>query len=178
MDKTIVGLIGAISGLAALDAAQAAPIANPNATGLVPAQSFAELLDPIPNAVAVLRAVDEETPNVQLVGSHHTTITTITARATTTTTIAAIKAFYDTVDRPRRRQVFGLHWVRSAPSVAFGLRVVLEPRPIRIFWRPWDGLTTDTNEGRRGGGWDGRGRAPWPTVPTELRGSGSSPGTH
>jgi hypothetical protein len=79
MDKTVAGLIGAISGLAALDAAQAAPIAGPNATGLAPAQSFAELLDPIPNAVAVLRAmeavdaarVDEESPNAQLVGYHH-----------------------------------------------------------------------------------------------------------
>jgi hypothetical protein len=79
MDKTVVGLIGAISGLAALDSAQAAPMANPNATGLAPAQSFAELLDPIPNALAVLRAVeaadavaiDEETPSLQLVGYHH-----------------------------------------------------------------------------------------------------------
>jgi hypothetical protein len=80
MDKTIVGLIGALSGLAALDTAQAAPIAGPNATGLGPARSYAELLDPIPNAVAVLRAVEaaeaarveeDADAGVQLVGYHH-----------------------------------------------------------------------------------------------------------
>lgn len=79
MDKTVAGLIGAISGLAALDGAQAAPIAAPNVTGLEPARSYAELLEPIPNAVAVLRAaeaaeaarLDEKAPTAQLVGYHH-----------------------------------------------------------------------------------------------------------
>jgi hypothetical protein len=57
MDKKIVGAIGAIAGLATLDsAAQATPAVAPSQpTG---AQSFAELLDPIPNAVAALRAAD------------------------------------------------------------------------------------------------------------------------
>jgi hypothetical protein len=57
MDKRIVGAFGAIAGLATLDtAAQATPAAAPSQpTG---AQSFAELLDPIPNAVAALRAAD------------------------------------------------------------------------------------------------------------------------
>jgi hypothetical protein len=57
MDKKIVGAIGAIAGLATLDsAAQATPAAAP--TQPTGAQSFAELLDPIPNAVAALRAAD------------------------------------------------------------------------------------------------------------------------
>jgi hypothetical protein len=57
MDKKLVGAIGAIAGLATLDsAAQATPAAAPaQPTG---AKSFAELLDPIPNAVAALRAAD------------------------------------------------------------------------------------------------------------------------
>ncbi len=57
MDKKIVGAIGAIAGLATLDtAAQATPAAVPaQPQG---AKSFAELLDPIPNALAALRAAD------------------------------------------------------------------------------------------------------------------------
>ncbi len=53
----VVGMVGAISGLAALDGAQAATIESPN-TALPAAKSYAELLEPIPNALAVLRAVD------------------------------------------------------------------------------------------------------------------------
>jgi hypothetical protein len=51
----VVGMVGAISGLAALDGAQAATIESPN-TALPAAKSYAELLEPIPNALAVLRA--------------------------------------------------------------------------------------------------------------------------
>ena len=76
----VVGVVGAISGLAALDSAQAA-VVTPN-TGLPQAQSYAELLDPIPNAVAVLRAVvaadaltaqaePADEVSVMLVGYHH-----------------------------------------------------------------------------------------------------------
>ena len=56
MDKTMVGLFGAMAALASLDTAQAAtePAAAP--TELTAAKSFAELLDPIPNALATLRA--------------------------------------------------------------------------------------------------------------------------
>jgi hypothetical protein len=50
MDKTTLGVLGAISALVAFDAAGAAP--------LTAANSFAELLDPIPNAVARLKADD------------------------------------------------------------------------------------------------------------------------
>jgi hypothetical protein len=54
----VVGIVGAVSGLAALDSAQAAGLESPNTTGLTAAKSYAELLEPIPNALAVLRAVD------------------------------------------------------------------------------------------------------------------------
>lgn len=82
MDQKIVGAIGAIAGLAALDsAAQATPAVTPN-PGNLNARSFAELLDPIPNAVAALRAADaaaaRETQAVsgqagemQVAGMHH-----------------------------------------------------------------------------------------------------------
>jgi hypothetical protein len=58
MDKRIVGVVGAISGLAALDPAQAAVIGNPSTMGLPAATSFADLLDPIPNALALLQTVE------------------------------------------------------------------------------------------------------------------------
>jgi len=54
----VVGIIGAVSGLAAFDSAQAAALETPNTMGLTQAKSYAELLEPIPNALAVLRAID------------------------------------------------------------------------------------------------------------------------
>jgi hypothetical protein len=82
MDKRIVGVVGAISGLAAADNAQAA-VVSPSAMLLPPATSFAELLDSIPNAVALLQSIeareaalgtsmsDEADSQVTLVGYHH-----------------------------------------------------------------------------------------------------------
>jgi hypothetical protein len=78
----VVGIVGAVSGLAALDSAQAAGLESPNTTGLTPAQTYAELLEPIPNALAVLQAVDaaeaarsaqaaETDATVTLVQYHH-----------------------------------------------------------------------------------------------------------
>jgi hypothetical protein len=82
MDNKIVGLVGAISGLASLDAAQAATTAGPNATEVLGARSYAELLDPIPNALALLREVEAADdalaeqasgpdPNVKVAEHHH-----------------------------------------------------------------------------------------------------------
>jgi hypothetical protein len=82
MDNKIVGLVGAISGLASLDAAQAATVAGPNATEVLGARSYAELLDPIPNALALLREVEAADdalvgresaadPNVKIAEHHH-----------------------------------------------------------------------------------------------------------
>ncbi len=71
MDKKVVGVVGAITGLASLGgAAQAATPATPN-PDVMNARSFAELLDPIPNATALLRAADtaaRDTQNASLQG--------------------------------------------------------------------------------------------------------------
>jgi hypothetical protein len=82
MEKTVAGIVGAISGLAALGQAQASTPATPNTTDVMAAGSFAELLNPIPNARAVLEAIDaadaaraepksEQEPNLQLARNHH-----------------------------------------------------------------------------------------------------------
>ena len=75
MDKKIAGLLGAVAAVSTMGAAQAAPTPNPTAT--LRANSFAELLEPIPNAAELLQAVDKqpqaETPdgNVQMARYHH-----------------------------------------------------------------------------------------------------------
>jgi len=60
LDKTIMGLLGGASALALLSGSQvsAAPSVN-ESNALQPARSFAELLDPIPNAENVLRVENE-----------------------------------------------------------------------------------------------------------------------
>jgi hypothetical protein len=52
MDKKIAGLIGAAAALSAVGAAQAAA---PAPTSLAPAAAYRDLLDPIPNAVPLLK---------------------------------------------------------------------------------------------------------------------------
>jgi hypothetical protein len=68
MEKRIAGLLGAIAAIGTVNAAQATPIPAP--TDVLRANSFADLLEPIPNAAATLQAVDESRPapeaNVQL----------------------------------------------------------------------------------------------------------------
>jgi hypothetical protein len=77
MGKKIAGLLGAMVTLGALNAAEAAPIPSPAPVDILKANSFADLLDPIPNAAALLQAVDESGPvsraneNIQLVQYHH-----------------------------------------------------------------------------------------------------------
>jgi hypothetical protein len=61
MEKKIAGLLGAIATLGAFNAAEAAPAPAP--TDVLRANSFADLLEPIPNAAAQLKAVDESQPN-------------------------------------------------------------------------------------------------------------------
>ena len=63
MDKKIAGLLGAVAALGSLNAAQAAPAPDP--TEILRANSFAELLEPIPNAAELLRAVDAAQPPVE-----------------------------------------------------------------------------------------------------------------
>jgi hypothetical protein len=72
MDKKIAGLLGAVASLGAMNAVQAAPAPGPAPSDVLRANSFADLLEPIPNAAALLQAVDESAPvpsaddNVQL----------------------------------------------------------------------------------------------------------------
>jgi hypothetical protein len=80
MDKKTASLVGAISALVTISAVEAARAQE--VTDVLSARSYAELLQPIPNAVALLMAADEvtaardkaeagQTPNVQLVRDHH-----------------------------------------------------------------------------------------------------------
>ena len=77
MGKKIAGLLGAMATLGAFNAAEAAPVPSPGPTDILRANSFADLLTPIPNAVALLQAVDESGPissadeNIQLAQYHH-----------------------------------------------------------------------------------------------------------
>jgi hypothetical protein len=56
MDKKIVGLAGAMTSLASMHAAEAALVQND--TEIMNPRSYSELLQPIPNAVTLLKAVD------------------------------------------------------------------------------------------------------------------------
>ena len=77
MEKKIAGLLGAMATLGAFTGAQAAPIPSPAPSDVLRANSFADLLEPIPNAAALLQAVDESGPapsadeNVQLAQFYH-----------------------------------------------------------------------------------------------------------
>src|SRR5258708_36643890 len=62
MDKKIAGLLGAVATLGAFNAAEAAPAPSPAPTDVLRANSFAELLEPIPNAASLLQAIDESAP--------------------------------------------------------------------------------------------------------------------
>jgi hypothetical protein len=59
MDRKIAGLLGAVATLGAFNAAEAAPAPSPAPTDVLRANSFAELLEPIPNAASLLQAIDE-----------------------------------------------------------------------------------------------------------------------
>ncbi|MDB5637570.1 MAG: hypothetical protein JWP51_2478 [Bradyrhizobium sp.] len=72
MEKRIAGLLGAVATLGAFNAAEAAPTPAPAPSDVLRANSFAQLLQPIPNAASLLQAIDESAPvpsadeNVQL----------------------------------------------------------------------------------------------------------------
>jgi len=75
MDKKIAGLLGAVASLGTFGAAEAAPA--PASTDVLRANSYADLLEPIPNAAALLQAIDESAPapsaegNVQVSQFYH-----------------------------------------------------------------------------------------------------------
>src|SRR5258708_38472638 len=62
MDKKMGGLLGAVATVGAINAAEAAPAPSPAPTDVLRANSFAELLEPIPNAASLLQAIDESAP--------------------------------------------------------------------------------------------------------------------
>jgi hypothetical protein len=78
--RILLGVIGALSTLATLDTVQAAPVLAANVSEVTNAQSFEELLQPIPNALAFLQASDEahaaaktgaDAGNVKVAQYHH-----------------------------------------------------------------------------------------------------------
>jgi hypothetical protein len=72
MQNKMTGLLGAVAALGALSAVQAAPAPEPS--DALKVSSFAELLQPIPNAAAQLKAMDEAQPaerTIQLAYHHH-----------------------------------------------------------------------------------------------------------
>lgn len=76
MDKKIAGLLGAVAALGTFGSAQATPQAMPAPSDILQANSYADLLEPIPNAGALLQAIDEAPPakaadNVQLAQFYH-----------------------------------------------------------------------------------------------------------
>ena len=74
MEKKIAGLVGAVAALGTLTAVQAAPAPTPATVSPLEVNSYADLLGPIPNAVALLKTVDERPSSegsVQLAQYHH-----------------------------------------------------------------------------------------------------------
>jgi hypothetical protein len=60
MDKKIALLLGVVATLASAEGAQAATPTAPNSGEILQARSFGDLLTPIPNAGAVLRAIEAQ----------------------------------------------------------------------------------------------------------------------
>jgi hypothetical protein len=75
LKKEMAGLLGAVAALGTIGTAQASPA--PATTDALAASSYAELLQPIPDASARLKALDEQqrtgTPErgIQLAYRHH-----------------------------------------------------------------------------------------------------------
>jgi hypothetical protein len=63
MDRKIAGLIGVVGALASLNTAQAAAPANP--TEALKANTYADLLTPIPDALTLLEAIDKGGSDVE-----------------------------------------------------------------------------------------------------------------
>ncbi|GLH80407.1 hypothetical protein SSBR45G_53160 [Bradyrhizobium sp. SSBR45G] len=74
MDKKIAGLLGAVAAVGALGTVQAS--AAPAPADVLKVNSYADLLEPIPDAARVLQALDEQgpqadEPKVQLAQWYH-----------------------------------------------------------------------------------------------------------
>jgi hypothetical protein len=75
MSRKVTGLVGTVAAVVMCDASMAATQAQPNPGNALRVESYADLLEPIPNAAALLRAVDREqdtqAPRVQLAYYYH-----------------------------------------------------------------------------------------------------------
>jgi len=77
MEKRVAGLLGAVAAIGTLSTVQAAPAAASEPADVLQANSYADLLQPIPNAAATLKVIDERAPvasaepRVQLAQAHH-----------------------------------------------------------------------------------------------------------
>ena len=74
MDKKIAGLLGAVAALGTATSTEAAPLSP--SSEVLHANSYADLLEPIPNAGKILQAMDEQgagrgEATVQLAQYHH-----------------------------------------------------------------------------------------------------------
>jgi hypothetical protein len=74
LDKKIAGLLGAVAALGTVSSGNAAPLSPP--AEVLQANSYADLLTPIPNAGVLLQAMDRQegagdTARVQLAQYHH-----------------------------------------------------------------------------------------------------------
>jgi len=70
MDKKTAGLIGVVAGLASMGSAPASAAPAPDLADAMHASSYADLLNPVPNAVAVLQADDAARAEVQRVNGY------------------------------------------------------------------------------------------------------------
>jgi len=64
MEKKVAGLLGAVAALGALNGAQAAPAPapDPGPPDTLKVNSYADLLEPIPNALKVLAEIEAQAP--------------------------------------------------------------------------------------------------------------------
>ena len=62
MEKKVAGLLGAVAALGALGSAQAAPASDPSPPDTLKVNSYADLLEPIPNALKVLQEIEAQAP--------------------------------------------------------------------------------------------------------------------
>jgi hypothetical protein len=70
MDKKTVGLMGAVAGLATMGSAHAAAPPGPGVAEAMQASSYADLLKPVPDAVALLKADDATRVQIQRINGY------------------------------------------------------------------------------------------------------------
>ena len=69
MESKIAGLLGAVAALGTITGAQASSAPTPNPSDTLRASSYADLLEPIPNAAKILQVMDEQAPATSAEGN-------------------------------------------------------------------------------------------------------------